>query len=124
MLGYPESLVEAVISNIADVLQSAGCTTARPSIVSAVAPQFKEKVTSLVEHAEGLKNMLGQARNLHVFIARPGETFEGGKMENTEKTEETPVLCATSIGLSRQALAEPMVAVLKTKVVLQSFLDY
>ena len=76
---------------------------------------------SFVEHAEGLRSILGRARDLRVFIARPGETFEDGRMENTEKSQETPVLCATSVGLTMRALAE---VVLKTKVVLQSFLDY
>ena len=70
--------------------------------------------------------MLSSAHDFEVFVARPGETFNGGSMEDTEGTQEAAVLCTTSIGLIKRVPLETgeSVVALKAKVMLESFLDY
>ena len=74
--------------------------------------------------------------DFEVFIAQPGEKFEDAMMENTDGDQagfkEEVVLCATHLGLVKRM---PMgtspwekgdkrkTALLKAKVLLQSFLD-
>ena len=124
-----------IIAVIADILLAAGCTTARLNIISEVRSRFEEKITSLVNVALRLNNMLDRANNLEVFIAQPGEEFKDESME-AEDPEETadlgPVLCATSMGLvKRITMPVGMLVetgrkkiVLKAKVILESFLEH
>lgn len=115
---------------IADILLAAGCTVTRLSVISEVTSQFGKRIASLVNFARRLGELLDKASNLEVFIAHPGEDFKGESMENTERTEEGPVLCAISMGLMSRVEAPVGVlaeserkVVLKATVILESFLD-
>lgn len=104
-----------------------------------VTSKFQERITLLVELAVRLNMMLDEVLSSEVFVVRPGEAFEGEKMEAAEDSDqagiqEGPVLCTMELGLARWIPGEApvlelekekkqKVVVLKAKVLLESFLD-
>jgi len=132
--GRPESLVKAILTDIFDILLAAGCTAPQSDIISKVTSKLEEKITLLVELAGLLNKTLCEviSSNFEVFIAVPGEKFEDELMEDANSDQpgiqEAPVLCATHLGLTKRLppgslWGKKTITVLKSKVLLESFLN-
>lgn len=134
----PESLVNAILADISDILLVAGCTAPQSDVVSKVTSMFQEKITSLVELAVRLGKMFDEviSSDFEVFLPRPGEKFEDKMMEDAdgEQTgiQDASVLCATHLGLIKRVPVgtslwekgkKQKITVLKAQVLLESPFD-
>ena len=134
---HPESLVKRILADISDILLAAGCTVPQSDILSRFTSKFEEKITSLVELAGGLGKIFDEiiSCDFEVFIAMPGEKFEGRIMDDADGgqagVQETSVLCATHLGLIKRLPVGTLwergkkqkIAVLKAMVLLEPFLN-
>lgn len=91
----------------------------------------------LVNLAGRLNKMFDEviSSDFEVFVVRPGEKFDGKKMEDTDGIQagiqETPALCTTHLGLIKRIPVGTLwergkkqkMVVLKAKVLLESFFD-
>ncbi|KAG9313678.1 hypothetical protein JVU11DRAFT_6023 [Chiua virens] len=132
---HPESLIKRIIKDLSDILLVTGCTAPRSDIISKITSSFREKIVSLVELAGRLNKIFDDviSSDYEIFIVQPGEKFVDNIMEDTDGGQvvvEGKVLCATHLGLSKQVPVGTLwdqgekqwMTVLKTKVLLESFL--
>ncbi|KAF8552290.1 hypothetical protein OG21DRAFT_1511663 [Imleria badia] len=134
----PNSLVTPIITGLSDILLAAGCVAPKSDIMSELSSMFENKILTAVSLAGRLNQMIGGvvSGDFEVFVVRPGETFQGGYMEeDTDGSgnglQGTPtaktVLCTSELGLTKRVQLgtgeKETKMVIKAKVILESFLD-
>ena len=124
---------DALISGLSDIIVAAGCAASPSAAKSKVSSQFGDKVTSIISIAGQFSKMIGEvvSADFEVLVVRPAQMFEETTMEDMDDPRGTAtgqeVLCSTELGMTKRMQLESggkgRLMVLKTKVILESFLD-
>ena len=129
----PDALTSVIVGGLSDIIVSAGCAASLSAAKSKVSSQFGDKVTSIISIAGQFSKMIGEvvSADFEVLVVRPAQVFEETTMEDMDDPRGTAtgqeVLCSTELGMTKRMQLESggkgRLMVLKTKVILESFLD-
>ncbi|KAF9218709.1 hypothetical protein BS17DRAFT_719808 [Gyrodon lividus] len=133
-----------MISDLSDILLTAGCTTSKSDIASGLSSKFREKISFLVSLAIRVNKIIGEdvtSGDLEVLVVPPGTAFDGTMMEDSYEDGSSQrarggrvpkVLCATDLGLRKKTRVGmvgekekqwEITVLLKPKVALESVVD-
>ncbi|KAH7929505.1 hypothetical protein BV22DRAFT_1002424 [Leucogyrophana mollusca] len=106
------SLVNAIVSGLADILLAAGCSAPVEELREALKKRFNEKIAVMVELAMRINRVIGEdvtSGNLEVVAISSAAPFDKATMEDAyedgradlKASDNNRVLCPTDLGLRR-----------------------